>query len=151
MLLSLGGRITAFIGITAGLSALFLVDWGVTGVPEYAWKVLSALAVVCLLLKKQFPSRAFDDKVLRDRAGDAAVNRLNACQNSAMVLLGLGLLLALALAPFIATTYRHGVTIAAFGAFLAALAIYAYVEAQFRALLKNAGMYGDLRPQGDGL
>lgn len=151
MLPSLGGRITVFIGIIAGLSALFLADWGIRGVPEYAWKVLSALAVVCLFLKKQFPNEVFDDTVLRARAGDAAVNRLNACQNSAMVLLGLGLVLAIALAPFIAITYRHGVTIAAFGAFLAALAVYAYVEVRFRALLKNAGMYGGLRPQGEGL
>jgi hypothetical protein len=142
MLPSLGERITTVIGIVAGLAALFLADWGIAGVPEYAWKVLSALAVACLLLKRQFPNKVFDDKVLRAHVGDAPVNRLNAYQNSAMVLLGLGLIVAIALAPFVATTYRHGFTLAAFGAFLAAVALYAYVEVRFRALLKNAGMYG---------
>lgn len=142
MLPSLGGRIVSVIGIVAGLGALFLADWGIDDVPKYAWKMLSALAVVCLLVRRQFPNKTFDDKVLRAHVGDAAVNRLNACQNAAMGFLALGLLIAMALAPFVATAYRHGFTLAAFGAFLTALTIYAYVEVRYRALLISAGLLG---------
>jgi hypothetical protein len=146
MLPSLGGRIASIIGIVAGLAALFLADWGIDGVPKYAWKVLSALAVVCLLVRRQFPNKAFDDKVLRARVGDAPVNRLNACQNAAMALLTLGLVIAIALAPFVATAFRHGFTLAALGALLTALTIYAYVEVRFRALLSNAGLFDAPQP-----
>ena len=142
MLPSVGGRITVVIGIVAGFAALFLADWGIEGVPEYAWKAFSALAVACLLLRRQFPNKVFDDKVLRAHVGDTPVDRLNACQNLAMALLALGLVLAIGLAPFVAITYRHGFTLAAAGTFLAATAVYVYVELKFRALLKNAGMYG---------
>ena len=142
MLPSVGGRIASLIGIVAGLAALFLADWGIDGVPSYAWKVLSALAVLCLLARRQFSNKTFDDKVLRARVGDSPVNRLNAYQNAAMALLALGLVIAIALAPFAATAYRHGLTLAALGAFLSAMTIYAYIEFRFRALLSSAGLFG---------
>lgn len=144
MLPSLGGRVASVIGVIAGLTALFLADWGVDGVPNYAWKVFATLAVVCLLAGRQFPKRTFDDKVLRARVGDTPVNRLNACQNTAMALLALGLVVAVGLAPFVATAVRRGFTLAALGAFLTALIIYAYVEFRFRTLVKIA--FGTLQP-----
>lgn len=142
MLPSLGGRIASIVGIVAGLAAVFLADWGVPGAPTYTWKALAALTVVCLIARRQFPNKAFDDKVLRAHVGDGPVNRLNAWQNAALGLLILGLVVAIALAPFVANALRHGFTLAAFAALVLALTIYAYVEIRFRALLSNAGLLG---------
>ncbi len=64
-----------------------------------------------------------------------------------MALLMLGLVFAIALAPFVANALRHGFALAAFGAFLIALTIYAYVEVRFRALLSNAGLLTASQPQ----
>lgn len=141
MLPSAGGRITTVIGIAAGFFALYLANWGIPGLPDYVWKASSVLAVCCLLLRRQFPNETFDDKALRFRVGDRSVDRLNALQNLAMILIGVGLILAIALAPFVSKPYRHEFALAAFGAFLAAVAIYAYVGMKYRALLVSAGMY----------
>ena len=138
---SLEARIASAIGVIAGLSALFLADWRLQGVPDYAWKILAAVAVLCLIVRRQLPNKVFDDKSLRARVGDAPVNKLNAFQNTAMVFLVMGLLIAVGLAPLL-PVIRHALTVAAFVAFLAALSIYRYVEVRYRSLLHLAEMLG---------
>lgn len=147
MLPSLEARIASVIGAIAGLSALFFADWGLQGVPDYVWKMLAAVAVLCLLVRRQLPNVVFDDAALRARVGDAQVSRLNAFHNAAMVFLVIGMVIALGLAPFL-PDMPHLLTVAAFAALFAALSIYGYVEVRFRSLLHRAGMFGATQPRG---
>jgi hypothetical protein len=106
------------------------------------------LSVACLLLKRLFPNKVFDDKVLRERVGDRPVNRLNTYQNVALALLMLGLVIGLALAPVLRTAPRHVFAGLALGGIGSALIIYAYVEISYRSLLVRAGLLAPARRPG---
>ena len=134
-------RLVAVFGLAAGCAAVFMADWPLTSVPGWAWKVLAALSVLALLSMRSLPRSTVDDRELRRRVGDSAVNRLIGIQTTAIFCLFLAILPALLIAPLLRDLGARHIVLEACASFgLCALGAFAQVEARFRNLVAAAGL-----------